>query len=123
MIDIENILNFAISLKDAEHEYKSTWEADLVKIYDKIFLLLHTNKDQELYMSLKCDPDRAIDLREKYDFIIPGFHLNKKHWNTIIISKIDNCDEVIIHQFIKESYYLVTQGLPRSLRDKINRVE
>ena len=123
MIDVENLLNYALSLSGAEHEYKSTWEADLIKVHDKIFLLMHTHKNGELYMSLKCDPNRAIDLREQYEFIIPGFHLNKKHWNTIIITHIDNCDEMTVCQYIKNSYNLVVDGLPRSLRDKINNLE
>ena len=65
-------------------------------------------------ISLKCDPDRAIELREQYPCIIPGYHLNKKLWNTITI------DGTLSDEFLKElidhSYNLIVESLPKSKR-------
>lgn len=67
--------------------------------------------------NLKCDPLRAEELREKYSSITPGYHMNKKHWNTV---KWDgNVPDRLILELIDHSYYLVTQGLPQKLQGEL----
>jgi predicted DNA-binding protein (MmcQ/YjbR family) len=83
----------------------------------KIFSLLSTDKNT---MNLKCDPDRAILLREEYDQITPGFHMNKKHWNTIHFE--DQLPNKIIIELIHHSYELVKSSLPLKIRNEINNL-
>lgn len=64
--------------------------------------------------NLKCDPDRSIELREEYPQIIPGFHMNKKHWNTVYIE--DGLTHKMLKELIDHSYDLVYQSLPKKLR-------
>lgn len=72
----------------------------------KMFALIDL-KSQPLRLSLKCDPGLAVLLREKYETVLPGYHLNKKHWNTIICSGQLPDDEVI--DLIRHSYQLVVE--------------
>ena len=68
-------------------------------------------------INLKCDPEKAIELREEYEEIIPGFHMNKKHWNTIDLH--GNLKESLIEELIDDSYNLVFAGLPKKIRDNL----
>jgi predicted DNA-binding protein (MmcQ/YjbR family) len=75
------------------------------KVNNKVFLLTGLD-DHPLRFNVKCDPDKAIELREAYpDTILPGFHMNKKHWNTIMVDGILSNKQ--IQGFIDDSYHLV----------------
>ena len=82
------------------------------KLHNKIFALIRLEKNP-LHITLKCDPNKAVELREEYNQIIPGYHANKKHWNTIII---ENLTIVLIRQWIDESYQLVYDRLPKKMK-------
>ena len=86
------------------------------KVCNKIFTLsgLENNPPK---INLKCDPEKANQLREEYDGIItPGFHMNKKHWNTVEIS---NLPQGFIEELIDHSYDLIVKSLPKKLRDQL----
>ena len=85
----------------------------VVKVGGKMFALIAKN-DDPLRMNLKCDPEKAEVLRELYPAILPGYHMNKRHWNTIVLD--GSISEEIIQSMIDDSYALVVQGLPRSKR-------
>jgi len=86
------------------------------RIGNKIFAILDIDKFESV--NLKCDPERAVLLREKYDGIRPGYHMNKKHWNTI------SCDGYlaasIVLELVDHSYALVYSSLPKKLKEEIN---
>lgn len=83
----------------------------------KIFLL--TSLDSEVPgFNAKCDPEKAIELRERYDAVKPGYHMNKKHWNTVTIDGSLSND--LIKEMIDDSYNLVVQSLPKKLRDELS---
>ena len=82
------------------------------KLHNKIFTLIRLEKDP-IHITLKCDPKKALELREKYTQIIPGFHANKKHWNTILV---ENISLELIYEWIDDSYQLVWNGLPKKLK-------
>lgn len=70
-------------------------------------------------INLKCDPEEAIELRERYEGVIPGYHMNKKHWNTIDVhSGIPN---KLLLEWIRKSYDLVVASLPKKEREKLGR--
>ena len=77
-----------------------------------------TNIDLFEHISLKCDPEKAVELREKYTAVKPGYHMNKKHWNTI---KMDgSVSDEMICQWIDHSYDLVVSGLTKKLKQELH---
>lgn len=73
------------------------------KVKEKIFAL--ANLDGNLSVNLKCDPSRAIELREKYSSVTPGYHMNKKHWNTVLLD--GSVPDMELFSWIDHSYNLV----------------
>ncbi len=65
-------------------------------------------------VNLKCDPDLALDLRDRYEQVRPGYHMNKKHWNTVVLDGV--IPDTEIERMIDHSFKLVREGLPRSAR-------
>ena len=68
-------------------------------------------------INLKCDPTKAVELREKHPEVIPGYHMNKKHWNTVQID--GSLSDDMIKNFIDDSYDLIVMGLPRKKQQEI----
>lgn len=85
------------------------------KVGDKIFLL--TSLVTGNRFNAKCDPERAIELREQFDEIIPGFHMNKKHWNTVFMD--GRLTRKQLNELIDHSYELVLSSLPKKLQEEI----
>lgn len=85
----------------------------VIKVGGKMFALVGTN-DDPLRLNLKCDPAKAEILRELYPAIIPGYHMNKRHWNTVILD--GSIPDAEILSMIDDSYALVVQGLPKAKR-------
>lgn len=92
-------------------------EAQVWKVAGKMFALVAEDADP-LRISLKCDPDLALELRAEYpDRVVPGYHLNKRHWNTVTLD--GSIPDVEIEDWIGHSYDLVVASLPRRLRDRL----
>jgi predicted DNA-binding protein (MmcQ/YjbR family) len=86
------------------------------KVMGKAFLLTGVEGVVESF-NVKCDPDKAIELREQYECVQPGYHMNKKHWNTIIA---DNSVPLrLIKEWIDHSYELVINGLSKKEKEKL----
>ena len=68
-------------------------------------------------VNLKCDPDLALDLRDRYEQVRPGYHMNKKHWNSVMLDGSVPGDEV--REMVEHAYTVVVAGLPRTVRDKL----
>lgn len=85
------------------------------KVGEKIFLL--TSLDTGNRFNAKCDPERAIELREQFDEIIPGYHMNKKHWNTVYMN--GQLTRKQLNELIDHSYELVLSSLPKKLQEEI----
>ncbi len=86
------------------------------KVAGKMFAL--TDLEGEFTINLKCDPELAVELREKYMCVLPGFHMNKKYWNTIVVD--GSADDNIIREWIDHSYLKVVEGMPKKVMDKIS---
>ena len=69
-------------------------------------------------MNLKCDPDRAVELREEHETIIPGYHMNKKHWNTLILD--GSLPAGLVKELIRHSYDLVFASLTKKTREALS---
>ena len=88
----------------------------VVKVFGKMFALTNI-RSAELSINLKCDPDWAMILREHYEAVSPGYHMNKVHWNKVIVDGSIPNDEV--WEMIDHSYRLVVKGLKKSDREKV----
>ena len=104
-MDIEQLRTYALSKSDVEEALPFGPDTLVYKTNNKIYLL--TGLDNfPLQFNVKCDPDNAIELREQYPHcILPGYHMNKKHWNTIIVD--GTLTNKQLQEFIDDSYNLV----------------
>jgi predicted DNA-binding protein (MmcQ/YjbR family) len=103
-MNIEELRDFVLSLKNVEEGFPFGENTLVFKINKKIFLLVSLSS-VPLQFNVKCDPGLAIELREEYSCILPGYHMNKKHWNTIIVD--GTLSKTQLKNFIKDSYDLV----------------
>lgn len=103
-MDHKTVEEYLLSMPNARLDYPFGEGVAVYKVGDKMFALIAEAK-QPVNLSLKCDPQLAQVLRDKYETIMPGYHLNKKHWNTIVLSGQLPWDEV--QALIHHSYQLV----------------
>jgi predicted DNA-binding protein (MmcQ/YjbR family) len=101
--------SFILSLPGTTLGYPFGEEVAVYRVGDKMFALISENSDP-VRLSLKCDPQLVTVLRERYETVLPGYHLNKKHWNTIICS--GQLGEQELHDLIVHSYHLVNGTKP-----------
>lgn len=100
----KEIEEYILSMPNAQLDYPFGKDVAVYKVNDKMFALI-AEKTDPLKLSLKCDPQLAKLLREKYETVMEGYHLNKKHWNTMLLTGQVPLDEV--HDLIRHSYELV----------------
>lgn len=103
-MDIEQLHNYAMGLGKVEDSLPFGPDTIVYKINNKIFLLIASDEDP-LRFNVKCNPDLAIELRENYSSVLPGYHMNKKHWNTIVVDGLLTSNQ--LKEFIKHSFDLV----------------
>lgn len=105
MMDHKTVEDYILSMPNAVLEYPFGEGVAVYKAGDKMFALISEGKEP-VNLSLKCDPELSKVLREKYESVMPGYHLNKKHWNTLILTGQLPWAEV--QALINHSYQLVT---------------
>jgi predicted DNA-binding protein (MmcQ/YjbR family) len=101
----KEVEEYLLSMPNARLEYPFGEGVAVYKVGDKMFALVKEGSTP-VQISLKCDPLLAKTLREKYETVMPGYHLNKKHWNTILMSGQLNWEEV--QDLVRHSYNLVS---------------
>lgn len=114
-MDIESFREHCIVKKGVTEEFPFDSQTLVFKVMGKVFALA----DVDLFTSvnLKCDPERAVELRERYDGIQPGYHMNKKHWNTVLMD--GTIPDVLTKELIDHSYERVVKGLPKKLKEEL----
>lgn len=113
-MNIEQFRDFCLHLGHVTEETPFGPETLVYKVHGKVFAL--TDIDQFASINLKCDPEKAVELREQYAGVIPGYHMNKKHWNTV--STQGTISDQHLKEWIKDSYDLVLKGVPKSQKGK-----
>jgi predicted DNA-binding protein (MmcQ/YjbR family) len=109
-MNIEEFREYCISKPGVTEEFPFDENTLVFKVMGKMFAL--TDLGDEFSLNLKCDPERAIELREQFPAIQPGYHMNKVHWNTV---KMDgSLSAKLIYELIDHSYQLVVDKLPKS---------
>ncbi len=109
-MDVESLREYCLRKNGTQEDFPFGEETLVFKVKGKIYLIVRLDQSP-LQFNAKCDPDRAIELREAHDAIEPGYHMNKKHWNTVIVD--GRLGEKLLREIIDESYALVVQSLPR----------
>ena len=104
-MNIEELRLYALSKPGVEEGFPFGEETLVFKVKGKIFLLMGMN-NAPLQFNVKCDPELALELREQYDAVQPGYHMNKKHWNTVIIDNSLTGKQLI--EMIDHSFKLVS---------------
>lgn len=109
-MDIEFLREYCLAKKEVTEAFPFGDSTLVFKVKGKIFLLASIDKPT-LQFNVKSDPDKAIELREQYSSVQPGYHMNKKHWNTVIAD--GNLPAKIIKEMIDDSFFLIIKSLPK----------
>lgn len=117
-MDIESLRDYCIDIKGVTEDSPFGPEHLAFRIGNKIFLLISL-EEYPLKANLKCDPEKAIELREKYPQVQPGYHQNKAHWNTV---SFEGLNDEFIKSLINHSYELVYSSLSKKLKLEIQSI-
>jgi predicted DNA-binding protein (MmcQ/YjbR family) len=112
---LESLREFCLGLKAVTESFPFDDDALVFKVMGKMFAL---SSLEDKTISLKCHPEKAIALREHYPSVSPGYHMNKKYWNTVHLD--GTVPEKLIREWILDSYKLVVEGLTRKLRKELD---
>jgi len=115
-MNVEELREYCLSLKGTTECFPFDELTLVLKVQGKMFALIPLSST-ETSISLKCDPELAITLREEYEAVVPAYHFNKKHWNTVYID--NRLTRKLICEWIEHSYNLVVAGLPLKLRQEL----
>lgn len=119
---IEELREYCIYKKGVTEHFPFDDVTLVFKVMGKVFALVGLNlwEKGEQKINLKCDPEKSLELRTEYDGINPGFHMNKKHWNTITINQ--DVPDALVFELIDHSYELVVKGLTKKLKEELNQL-
>lgn len=115
-MNIEQLRDYCLSKSGAEESLPFGPDTLVYKVGGKVFLLVGLEAE-ELRFNVKCDPDKAIELREQFSCVLPGYHMNKKHWNTIIADGSVSSKQ--LKEWIDHSYTLIVDSLSKKIRDEL----
>jgi predicted DNA-binding protein (MmcQ/YjbR family) len=117
---IESFRDYCLSKPGVEEGFPFGEDVLVMKVMGKIFALTGLS-NEDFRVNLKCDPEYAIDLRGDHPQIIPGWHMNKKHWNTVYFED-DLADQLLI-SLIDHSYDLVAESLTKKLKEELQALQ
>ncbi len=115
-MNIEDLREYCISKKGTTEAFPFDEDTLVFKVMGKMFCLTSLSEPDSI--NLKCDPEKAIELREQYPCVQPGYHMNKKMWNTVVID--GSVSKKLLKEWIDHSYDLVVAGLPRKVQSEMN---
>lgn len=116
-MNLESFRKYCLSKNGVTEDFPFGEETICMKVAGKIFAI--TSYDLPLSVNLKCDPERAVELREMYEEVQPGYHMNKKHWNTINFQ--GRISDKELKSITDHSYELVVNGLNRKQKEELYR--
>jgi predicted DNA-binding protein (MmcQ/YjbR family) len=114
-MDLEMFRNYCLGLKGVTEEMPFGDSVFVYKVMGKMFALCDIDNFESI--NLKCDPEKAIELREHYPAVQPGYHMNKQHWNTILMDH--SISNKLLLEWTKDSYDLVVSKLPKKLKEQM----
>lgn len=121
-MNIEQLRNYCISKKGVIEEFPFDFDTLVFKVMGKMFALAPLSRWEQGIetMNLKCDPEWSLELRDEYESINAGFHMNKKHWNTIEANK--DVSDQFLFELIDHSYDLVVKGLTKKMKAELENI-
>ena len=119
-MDVASFYEYCLSKKGTTEHFPFDEDTLVFKVGDKMFALTSLTKWEQgnPTINLKCDPEQAEELRNQYDAVTPGYHMNKKHWNTVAINQ--EVSDSLLKEWIDHSYELVFRSLPVKKRNEIS---
>ena len=111
----ENLRSYCLAKASVTESFPFDAHTLAFKVAGKMFALFSLEK-HPLQINLKCEPDKAIELRERYQSVIPGYHMNKIHWNTIVID--GELSKELIEDLVHHSYDLVVSKLTKKVKNE-----
>lgn len=117
-MNIETLRQYCLSKTGATESFPFGEETLVFKVGGKIFALTSLDSTT-LSVNLKCDPELAVELREQYDAVRPGYHMNKVHWNTVLIN--GTIRESDLKKWIDHSYELIVKSLPKTAQRELEK--
>jgi predicted DNA-binding protein (MmcQ/YjbR family) len=119
-MNIEELREYCLSKLFVEETFPFDEDTLVFKVMGKAFLLTGISS-RPLQFNVKCNPEKAIELREKYNYVLPGYHMNKQHWNTVVCES--HANSKLLKQWIDDSYQLIVDALPKKTREKLKEQE
>ncbi|WP_348799076.1 MmcQ/YjbR family DNA-binding protein [Flavobacterium adhaerens] len=122
-MNLETYYEYCLSKKGVTEHFPFDQDTLVFKVGGKMFALssLSQWEKNEPSVNLKCDPERALELRAEYDAIQPGYHMSKIHWNTIAVNQ--DAPDVLLKELIDHSYDLVFKSLTKKIQMEITQLE
>ncbi len=114
-MNIEEFRDYCLALKGTTEGFPFGEDTLVFKVMDKMFALCSVDNFESI--NLKCDPELAVALRERYPSVRAGYHMNKKYWNTIVLN--GQLPRQELQHWISHSYQLVVQGLPKAKQKEL----
>lgn len=114
-MNLELIREHCLSKPGVEESLPFDEDSPVYKVMNKIFVIASLTPPYSI--NVKCDPEKAVELRERYDGVTPGYHMNKKHWNTVDINS--GIPDKLILAWIDDSYNLIVNGLSRKAKQEL----
>lgn len=115
MINVESYREYCLAKPGVTEGFPFSESALVFKVMNKIFAICDIDSFE--FINLKCDPERAIELRDKFEAIKPGYHMNKQHWNSVYID--GTLSDELIYELVDHSYDLIAASLPKKLREEL----
>ncbi|MCM8568663.1 MmcQ/YjbR family DNA-binding protein [Gramella jeungdoensis] len=116
-MNIDTFRNYCLSKKGVTEDLPFGPDNLVFRVMGKMFSIVSLD-EVPLRANLKCDPERALELREEYDgSILPGYHMNKQHWNTLVLDH--RLDPKLVFELIDHSYELVADSLSKKLKKEL----
>lgn len=116
-MNVEELREYCLSKKGTTESFPFDEVTLVFKVGGKMYAL--TNLDGDPSINLKCDPEKAVELREQYSAIEPGYHMNKIHWNTVNINS--SIPRSLLKELIDHSYQLIFDSLPKAKKEEVLR--
>jgi predicted DNA-binding protein (MmcQ/YjbR family) len=116
-MNVEDIRLYCLNKPGVTESFPFDETTLVFKVMNKMYALIAL-EEPELRINLKCDPEKAIELRTSYTGVLPGYHMSKVHWNTVIADGSFTERELL--SWIDDSYELIVSSLPKKLKDELN---
>ena len=114
-MNIESFRNYCLAKQGVTESFPFDETTLVFKVMNKMFALMSV--DVFDFVNLKCDPEQSLELRAQYEAIKPGYHMNKKHWNSVYVNS--DVSDRKVYELIDHSYDLIVQSLPKKVRETL----